>query len=265
MLIKAKIGSDRFAMGSILVIALVALVGCPSVPDPIPAQPNAPTDSGVVDKVGKEIDKADSRLAAAVVVARENAERPAIVRAETGVALSYLPAPSEGDIAFARQRANKADPAEYKRAEDAGRRLLAAIDSTWAKMEADQREAKRISALKDSRIADLVKEVEAVKKDGLRNSSMVGAGFCVLIALGLSLVGQYLRAAVVGLFALGCASVPFLLDTPWFIPTLGAVIFSGIILGGIIAYRKSRPVPAVAPASLPLDKFTKLPDGPKEG
>lgn len=242
-------------MGSILVFGLVALTGCPSVPDPIPAQPVSPTDAGVVDRVGKEIDKSDSRLAAAVVVARENADRPLVVKAETGVALSYLPAPSEADIAFARQRANKADPAEYKRAEDAGRRLLASIDATWAKMEANQREAVRISALKDARIADLVKEVEAVKKEGLRNATMVGAGFCVLIALGLALVGQYLRAGVAMIFAVLCSSIPALLDTPWFIPALGGTIFLAIAVGAVVAYRKSRPVVP------PTDKY---PDGPKE-
>jgi hypothetical protein len=264
MLIKANNGQNRFTIGSILVFALVALTGCPTARDPIPDQPVSPTDSGIVDKVGKEIDKSDSRLAAAVTVARENAERPAVVRAETGVALSYLPAPTEADVAFARQRATKADPAEYKRAEDAGRRLLAAIDLTWSKMEANQREALRISSLKDTRIADLTKEVEAVKKDGLRNSSMVGAGFCVLIALGLALVGQYIKAAVAGLFALLCSSVPFLLDTPWFLPILAGVIFSGLIVGGVAAFRKSRPVPAVVPSPLPLDKYTKSPDVPKE-
>lgn len=262
MLIKADFGRYRFTIGSILVIAAVALVGCPSARNPIPDQPSSPTDSGIVDTVGKELDKSDSRLAAAVTVARENAESPAVVLAETGVALSYLPTPSEADVAFARQRATKANPEEYKKAEAAGRKLLAAIDAHWDRMEANQREALRISALKDARIAELVKEVETVKKDGLRNSSMVGAGFCVLIALGLSLVGQYLRAAVAGLFGLGCASVPFLLDTPWFLPVLGGVIVGGIIIGGIAAYRRTRPAPSPA---LPIDNFTKYPDGPKEG
>jgi hypothetical protein len=228
-------------MRSLLVIAL-ALVGCSTTAD-IPTQPLAPTDGGIVNKVGSEIDKSDSRLAAAITVASESADKPAVVKAETKVALAYLPPPSPGDLAFARQRAAAADPAAYKAAEDAGRRLLAKIDASWASMEADQKEAARVAKLKDDRIAALVKEVEAAKKDGVVRSAMIGAGFCVLIALGLSLVGQYLRAAVAGLFGLGCASIPFLLETVWFLPSLGGLILAGAVVGGLIAYRKTRAVP----------------------
>jgi len=233
-------------MRSLLLVAFI-LVGCSTTPD-LPPQPVAPTDGGVVAKVGSEIDKADSRVAAAITVASEAADKPAVVKAETKVALSFLPPPSPGDLAFARQRAAAADPAAYKAAEDAGRRLLGKINEDWARMEADQKEAQRVAKLKDDRIVELVKEVEAAKKDGVVRSAMIGAGFCVLIALGLSLVGQYLRAAVAGLFGLGCASVPFLLETPWFLPSLGGLILVGAIVGGIVVIRnKNRPCPDVPP------------------
>ena len=226
-------------MRRILVLCLL-LVGCATTPD-LPPQPVAPTDGEVVAKVGSEIDKSDSRVAAAITVASESADKPAVVKAETKVALAFLPPPSPGDLAIARQRAaSSPDSAAYKSAEDAGRRLLAKINEDWARMEADQKEAQRVAKLKDDRIAELVKEVEAAKKDGVVRSAMIGAGFCVLIALGLSLVGQYLRAATAGLFGLGCAAVPFLLETPWFLPSLGGLILAGGIAAAVIAFRKSR-------------------------
>lgn len=229
-------------MRSLLLVAFM-LVGCSTTPD-LPPQPVAPTDGGVVAKVGSEIDKADSRVAAAITVASESADKPAVVKAETKVALAFLPPPSPGDLAIARARStNLADLAAYKSAEDAGRRLLAKINEDWARMEADQKEAQRVSKLKDDRIVELVKEVEAAKKDGVVRSAMIGAGFCVLIALGLSLVGQYLRAAIAGLFGLGCAAVPFLLETPWFLPSLGGLILAGGIVAAVIVFRRSRSVP----------------------
>lgn len=230
--IKAKY---RFTIGSILVIALI---GCGSAVAPIPTQPNAPTDGGIVAKVGKDIDKTDSRVAAAITVANESADKPTVVKAETAVALSYLPAPSLPDLLFARQRASTGTAEDYKSAIDAGRKLLAKVDSAWATMEADQREAARVSKLKDDRIASLVAEVEQVKRDGVRNYCLMAAGFCGLVALVLSLVGQYMRAGIAGLFALGCASTPFLLESDWFIPGIGGFVFLALILAGFHIFRK---------------------------
>ena len=81
-------------MRLILVIALLALTGCKTSCD-LPKQPDVPTDGGIVNKVGNDLDKSDGRVAAAITVAQENADKPAVVKAETGVALSYLPVPSE--------------------------------------------------------------------------------------------------------------------------------------------------------------------------
>jgi hypothetical protein len=89
----------------VIILLSLVLAGCSSKPQALPVQPDAPTSANIVDKVGKELDKIDGRVAAAVTVAKENADKPEVVKAETGVALSYLPKPSEGDIAFARQRA----------------------------------------------------------------------------------------------------------------------------------------------------------------
>mgnify|MGYP003345208515 CR=1 FL=1 len=81
-------------MRLLLVIALLALTGCPTVPD-TQGTGTPSTDPADLSKLGTQIDKSDQRIAAAVTVARENADKPEVVKAETGVALSYLPKPDE--------------------------------------------------------------------------------------------------------------------------------------------------------------------------
>ena len=67
-------------------------------------------------KVGSQLDVIDSRVAAAVTVAREanTAGKPTVVESELSVASSFLPKPTEGDLAYARQRSEKATPADYE-------------------------------------------------------------------------------------------------------------------------------------------------------
>ena len=72
-------------MRLLLVISLL-LAGCATtepVPEPVPAQ-------GTLDVVGKKEDKLESRTAAAVSVAKANADQPAIVRSELSVAEAGL-------------------------------------------------------------------------------------------------------------------------------------------------------------------------------
>jgi len=182
----------------------------------IPKQPDAPTQPDIVSTVGKDIDKVDGRVAAAVAVARENAEKPEVVKAETGVALSYLPAPSEADVAFARQRAGKADQKDYKVAEEYGKKLLAKINADWASMEAQQKEAKRVSALKDKRIEELTQEVVRVKQEASNNVwTMTGAGLAVIGALTTAFMGPKIGLPLL-LCGAFCGSVPFIIDSPYF-------------------------------------------------
>ena len=91
-------------MRSLLVIAL-CLTGCATSLDPLPKQPDAPTSEAVVQTLGKEWDKADQKVAASITIARENADKPAVVRGETTVALSFLPPASPEELALARARA----------------------------------------------------------------------------------------------------------------------------------------------------------------
>ena len=203
-----------------LVIAVLALTtGCSMFSKPqaeIPKQPDAPTNQNIVENVGKDIDKVDGRVAAAVAVARENAEKPEVVKAETGVALSYLPAPSEADVAFARQRAGKADQKDYKVAEEYGKKLLAKINADWASMEAQQKEAKRVSDLKDKRIEELTQEVVRVKQEASNNVwTLTGAGLAVIGALTTAFMGPRIGIPLL-LCGAFCGSVPFIIDSPYF-------------------------------------------------
>ena len=217
-------------MRSLLVIAL-CLTGCATSPDPLPEQPDAPTNPDIVASVGKDWDKIDGRVAAAVKVARENKDKPAVVEAETGVALSYLPNPSEGDVAFARQRAAKADQKDYAEAVAYGKKLLAKIDADWAKVEAANAEALRVSQLKDARIAELTAEVERVKREASANLwTMAGVGIAVIGAIAMAFTGPkvgiplLLSGAAIGAF-------PVIADSEYFSYIAGGTLALAAGLG----------------------------------
>lgn len=217
-------------------VVALTLVGCSMfkpAPEALPVQPIAPTKADNMTTVGDQIDKSDSRVAAAVTVAQRNADKPEVVKAETSVALSYLPKPSEGDVAYAAARAAKigtpASEAEYAAARDYGKKLLARIDANWAKMEADQAEAKRVSQLKDARIVELQKEIERVKKDAAANLwTMAGIGCCLLGAVTMAFGSP---KAGVSLLICGGAigAFPFVIDSPYFAIIAGS--FLAIVAG----------------------------------
>jgi hypothetical protein len=215
---------------SLLVIAL-CLTGCSTSRPPLPEQPNAPTSEGIVATVGKQWDKADQKVAASVAIARENAEKPEVVRSETSVALSFLPAPSPEELALARQRAAKADQKDYAQAIAFGKNLLATIDANWAKVEADNREALRVSQLKDARITELTAEVERVKREASANLwTMAGVGIAVIGAIAMAFTGPkvgiplLLSGAAIGAF-------PVIADSEWFSLTVITAIGLALCLG----------------------------------
>ena len=216
----------RFALLGIL------LVGCSTAPEKIPAQPNAPTSESIVATVGKEWDTADQKVAAAVTIARENVDKPEVVKSEAGVALSFLPAPNEGELALARQRAAKADQKDYSAAVDFGKKLLAKIDADWAKVNADQREAARISKLKDDRIVALTAEVERVKQEAAANIwTMTGAGLVVIGGLVCAFASPKAGIPIIacGAFA---GALPFFFDSPYF-PIIAGVSLASVAGLGI--------------------------------
>lgn len=194
---------------------VVLLVGCATKGD-LPKQPEAPVDGGAIKKVAENIDIREAKVAAAVTVAKENADKPNIVKAETGVALTLLPKPTDGDLAIARARAAKADPKEYDAAADFGKKFLDKIRSDLASAKADQAEAKRVSDLKDKRIEQLTEEVARVKKEASNNIwTLTGAALAVIG--GLSCAFASLRVGIPILLAGAfCGSVPFIIESPYF-------------------------------------------------
>jgi hypothetical protein len=205
-------------MRSLLVIAL-CLTGCAAFQDPLPKQPDAPTSEAVVQTVGKEWDKADQKVAASISVARENADKPEVVRGETTVALSFLPAPSPEELALARQRAaNPADQKAYGDAVAFGKKLLAKLDADWAKVEAQQKEAARVSQLKDARIKELTAELERVKAEASKNVwTLTGAGLAVIGAIAFAFGGGPRVGLPLLLCAGFCGALPHIIDSPAFL------------------------------------------------
>ena len=215
----------------IALLACFSLVGCTTLSDPLPKQPDAPTAPAIVQIVGDQQDKADGRVAAAVAVARENATRPEVVKAETGVALSFLPSPSNDDLLVARARAAKSDQKDYAEAVAYGKKLLASIDTNWAKMEADTVEAKRVSALKDTRIVELTKAVEQAKKDAAANMwTLAGIAVAVLGAAAMVFTGPRIGGT---LLASGAAigTFPFIVDSEYFTYIAGGTLALAAGLG----------------------------------
>ena len=208
-------------MRLLLVIAALALTGCSlfrSSPTdaPLPKQPDAPTTPTVVQTLGQDLDKTDHRVAASLVAIERNADKPKVVVAESRLAQSYLPQPPEADVAFALARATKADPIDYAKQMEFGRKLATAVNRAWEKLEADQAEAKRVSGLKDKRIEDLTAEVIRVKQEASNNVwTMTGAGLAVIGAVTTAFMGPRIGIPLL-LCGAFCGAVPFIIDSPYF-------------------------------------------------
>ena len=233
-------------MRLILVISLLAFSGCTPTPDTA-GTGTLSTDPADLSKLGTQIDKSDQRVAAAVTVARENADKPEVVKAETGVALAYLPKPDAQTLDYARNRVARANPEEYKRAEEAGRKLLAVIDANFAKAEADALKNKAALDNANKQIVALKAEVEQVRTEGVRNAFAVAAGICFLAALAMALLGQYLRAGAAFLIGGAIGSLPFVFNSPYFLPAVGVLVLVALVFGWL-QFRKS-PCPDAAQES----------------
>jgi hypothetical protein len=185
-----------------------------------------------VQAVGKDWDKIDQKVAASITIAREMADKPDVVRGETTVALSFLPPASPEELALARQRAN--NPADQKAYGDAvafGKKLLAKIDADWAKVEAANVEALRVSQLKDARIVELTKAVEQAKKDAAANMwTLAGIAVAVLGAAAMVFTGPRIGGT---LLACGAAigAFPFIVESEYFSYIVGVSLALAAGLG----------------------------------
>ena len=233
----------RFALIAVFLI----IAGCSGAPDTVGTGTATPPPDNFA-KVGDQIDKADARVSAGVQVARNaNAQgKAATVEKELAVVASYLPAPDPHNLAYIAERVKRDDPAEYKRAMEAGAKLLAVIDSNWAKAEADASKNKDALDTANKKVVELTAEVERVKTEGIRNAFTVAAGACFLAALGLAILGQYIRACAA--FAVGSAigAMPYLFANPYFVPGVGITIIGIIVIWSLVWWFK-RPKPDVAP------------------
>ena len=228
-------------MRTLLVIALLALTGCKFGPSnaPLPVQPDAPTSPSSIKQAGTTLEAQSQKVAAAVTVIRENAAKEAVVKAESAVALSMLPKPSDGDLAVARLRAaNPADQKAYAAAEEYGRKLLSKITSDWSKLAADQAEAKRVSDLKDARIKQLEEELDRVKKDKDAQWWTM-AGVAVAGAFAAALVSPKVGATLI-LSAGAIGAFPHVVDLPWFKWIAGGFLATLAGLGIWVAYDAAR-------------------------
>jgi hypothetical protein len=225
----------------LLVISLL-MAGCSTSPtDPLPKQPNAPTSPSIVETVGKEWDKADQKVAAAISIARENADKPAVVRGETTVALAYLPPASPEELALARQRAaNPADQKAYGDAVEYGKKLLAKLDADFAKLEASQAEALRVSQLKDARIVELTAEVERVKKEAAANLwTLAAVGTAVAGALAMAFLGPKVGVSLL-LSAGAIGAFPFIVESEYFGIIVGTTLGLAACIGLWVIWDKAR-------------------------
>jgi hypothetical protein len=187
---------------------------------------------GTLDVVGKKEDKLESRTAAAVSVAKAHADKPEVVRAELTVAEAGLPRPSPEDLAYAVARAAKNDPNAYAANVANAAAARADINAMWLKLEAEQKQNAEVMSKMVGEIDTLKKQVDEAKKEGQRNLyAMVAAGMMVLggfaIAFGRVMIGAGLLVSGVCIGA-----VPFLLDSPWFLPSVGGLFLVGLLLGG---------------------------------
>jgi len=187
--------------------------------------------------VGKKEDKLESRTAAAVAVAKTNADQPAIVRAELTVAEAGLPKPSAEDLAYAQARALKADPKAYEANVANATAARADINAMWAKLETEQKQNAEAMSKMVGEIDTLKKQVDEAKKEGQRNLyTLVAAGMMVLGGLAVAF-GRVMIGAGLLLSGVCIGAVPYLLDSPWFLPSVGGLFLLGLILGGWHIYR----------------------------
>lgn len=244
-------------MKTILICLSLILTGCSlfkkTEEEPkkvVVTQSASPAD---MSKLGDKIDKSDSRVAAAVTVAVENAYKPDVVAAEGNLALSYLPRPSEGDLAFARQRGAAKDPKAYLEQSKFAKEFLAQLDKEWkeaqdkAKKNADDLTAAltRINELN----AEIVKvhkeaEVNLRKAEAEASKNVWTLSGVALVALG-AVVSAFLgfrTGGVILVCGAFCGSMPYIYGSEYFGWTVGATlaIASGLGLWRLFDYIKDK-------------------------
>ena len=222
------------------VIALFGFVACTPTAD----TQGTGTPTADLGTLGTQIDKSDQRVAASIAVASENSDKPGVVKAELGVAAAYLPKPDQTHIDYVRNRVARNNPEEYNRAEDAGRKLLAVIDSNFAKAEAEALKNKQALDNANKQITALKAEVAQAKKDVV-TWTCAGIGACLaLAAVALAWLRQFLGSAACAVGSASLLAFPSLVETPWFLPSLASMGGVCILGGAWYAFKTAKPATA---------------------
>jgi hypothetical protein len=186
-----------------ILFASLFLTGC-SLWDPKPASPKS-----VLEDLDKRIDKADSKVAAAVTVMVENKAKPAVVENEGKVALAHLQPPADADLKEARERASKGDPKAYSDEQAKAKEMLAKVESDW-------QSAKLQAQINETQLTELRKKLADVDSKSDRNMwTMAG-----VIMLGLGGVASALMGPRVGIPLILCAALagayPYVFESVYF-------------------------------------------------
>lgn len=224
----AKIDAiKKFASRFILVASCMILAGCCWFDEAKLPEPGTNGSlSGAEASLDHLTDKRDSRVAAAVTVAREVSNQDA-VKAELDVAQAMLPAPTPDDLKFAKDRSDKGDDKLYAEQIAISRALAASIIEANKKYEAEKakKQAEYEARLKEKELA-LAAEQEARQAD---KWTYAGIGLVTVGLLALFLSPAKLAGASLALAGLVAGAFPILSRKSWFLPSLiGAVILAGL-------------------------------------
>jgi len=221
-----------------LIISSLLLSGCFLWRSPAPEAPaEVTTKAGKVDAYADKNDLIMSRAASSVIVARSALDQglTSVASAELDLAQTYLPRPSETDLAYAQARALKADPKAYAKSKAVADAHQRQLDDLWGKVEAEKQKAKDQLEAKE-------KELESARKEKQTTLlSLVGAGLITLGTLGLLFGLNRINAVVVIAIGAGVAALPWFLDSPAFIWIAGGAAVLGALEVLWLLYKKLKP------------------------
>ena len=221
-----------------LIISSLLLSGCFLWRSPAPEAPaEVTTKAGKVDAYADKNDLIMSRAASSVIVARSALDQglTSVASAELDLAQTYLPRPSETDLAYAQARALKADPKAYAKSKAVADAHQRQLDDLWSKVEAEKQKAKDQLEAKE-------KELESARKEKQTTLlSLLGAGLITLGTLGLLFGLNRINAVVVIAIGAGVAALPWLFDSPAFIWIAGGAAVLGALEVLWLIYKKLKP------------------------
>ena len=236
-----------------LIPFLLLLVGCTTKVDPSKVSPVPAPEPVNLAAVGQGLDVIDSRVAASVVVSRELIQggKPGKADQELSIAQSLLPKPAENDVAYARQRSEKASDAEYEVQRKKAEAKQKAMEDNWKVLETQVAKNKEALKAKDDRIAELEAENKRIQNEADKNLwSIAGVAVAVIGAFATAFASP---KAGVPLLACGAAigAFPHVVDSEFFPIIVGVFLaLSGAIgIWFIWDYARDRINPPNPPAA----------------